>query len=154
LDETHRKIQDRIKKLSYLIGHANEQCEAKAQELNSYVQLIAATGIVDDHIILGAVLIDRAYPPEANRSDSAIVCQAALDTRRGLGVLHWDMEDYLESREQDALERDARGRFKPFEECEPLLRALLFPHVESLLSALTDEIAQVERQTGFGQQET
>src|SRR5215211_7733004 len=143
-DETHRKIQDRIKKLNYLIGHANEQCEAKVEEINSYVQLIAANGIVQEHIIIGAVLIDRAYPPEAGRPDSAIVYQAALDTRQGLGVLHWDMEDYHEARDQGRLEQESQGRFIPFAECEPLVRALLYRHVESLSEQLIDEIARVE----------
>src|SRR5690242_11693100 len=83
LDDTHRKIQDRLKKLSYLISHANEQCEAKAQEINSYVRMIAASGILEQRIIPGPVLIDRAYTPEANRQDSAIVYQAALHTRQG-----------------------------------------------------------------------
>ena len=65
------------------------------------------------------------------------MAQAALCVPDGIGVVLWGAEAYAQlCATPEGLRREARAGFRPFEMCEPSLRALLLPHVESLLQEL------------------
>jgi hypothetical protein len=65
------------------------------------------------------------------------VAQAALCVPDGIGVVLRGAEEYARlCASPEGRRREARAGFRPFEMCEPSLRALLLPHVEALLRGL------------------
>jgi len=126
-----------LKWLNFWIRHSCDQAEAKMAEVNRLLEQLAETGWVQETVILGAVIHQRYYAPLSGGHDSSQVIQAALCVPGGLGVVLWDSEDYTSLSEiPQGLEAEARLGFRPFERCEPAIKALLLPHLETLLHQL------------------
>jgi hypothetical protein len=65
------------------------------------------------------------------------VIQAALLVPDGIGVVLWDSEQYAALRDlPEGREADEKVLFQPFAECEPAVKGLLLPEIESLLERL------------------
>ena len=114
-----------------------DQADAHVPEINNVVRSIAELQIVAERTLLGHVVHMQEYSPQTQPVDSGIVLQAALDIPRGIGIAAWDSEVYHQLRRSaEGLEFQRSLNFISFEELEPAIRALLLPHVESLLLRL------------------
>ena len=131
------EVLARLGWLHFWARHCCAQADAKLAEANRLIRQLAGGGLVQEAVILGEVIHPRYYPPAAHEDEPARVAQAALCVPGGIGVVLWGAEDYAQRcATPEGLEREARAGFRPFEMCEPSLRALLLPHVEALLRGL------------------
>ena len=93
--------------------------------------------LVTERTLLGHVVHMQEYSPRYQPTDSGIVLQAALDIPCGIGIVAWDSEVYCQLRQSpEGSDVQPSLNFIPFSELEPAIRALLLPHVESLLLRL------------------
>ena len=134
------KISDILNQLrSHLLQMRSQldQADAHVSDINLVVKSIGDLKLVTERTLLGHVVHMREYSPRAHQADSGLVLQAALDIPQGLGIAAWDSEEYAELRTSpEGLGPHASLKFVPFNELEPAVRALLLPHVESLLIRL------------------
>jgi hypothetical protein len=132
---------DRLKALNATIARACEQAEAHITEANRLVDQLAQSGLPNPTILLGRVVLRRAYSPRPGGDDSGEVLQAALAVPGGFGIVAWDSEELAELSEMpDTMESVARGYFIPFADCEPALRGMLGKQAERLLVELFEQI--------------
>ena len=114
-----------------------DQADAHVSNISQIVESIGDLKLVTERTLLGHVIHMQEYSPRAQRTDSGLVLQSALDIPKGLGIAAWDSETYTELRTSpEGLEPHASLKFVPFNKLEPAIRALLLPHVESLLIRL------------------
>ena len=114
-----------------------DQADAHVSNINQIVKSIGDLKLVTERTLLGHVVHMQEYSPRSQMTDSGFVLQAALDIPKGLGIAAWDSETYAELRTSpEGLDPHASLKFVPFNELEPAIRALLLPHVESLLIRL------------------
>ena len=114
-----------------------DQADAHIPEINNVVRSIAELRIVAERTLLGHVVHIQEYSPQPQPVDSGIVLQAALDIPRGIGIAAWDTEAYHQLRQStEGLECQSSLNFIAFDDLEAAIRALLLPHVESLLVRL------------------
>jgi hypothetical protein len=59
----------------------------------------------------------------------------------GFGIVAFDMEDYIQARDDDRLRREAVVHFTSLDQCTPATRAAMLPHIDQLLGAFLDELA-------------
>lgn len=147
MNERYQSLRQRLKEVSYLITHLNEPTEAKLGELNAHLHLLSQSGLLAEAVILGAIIHQRNYPPRPGGHSSVLYFHAALVARRGVGTILWDSEEYFAAEAEDALETLAPASFVAFHDCEPIVKVLLLPHVETLLEGVIERLANVERQT-------
>lgn len=115
--------------------------------LNRVVNSISELQLVTDQTLLGHIVHRRDYAPGAGVRDSGIVLQAALVIPGGLGIVAWDSDVYATLRETPGgLSTEPHMRFLPFEQLEPAIKALLLPHVESLLLRLIQLASPLRRE--------
>jgi hypothetical protein len=125
-----------LKWLHFGIRHCCAQAEAKMGEVNRLVQQRAGTGFAQETVFLGEVIHPRYYPPAAHDRDCGQVAQAALCVPGGIGGVLWDAEQCPQLRTSPEGLKEAKVRFRPFERCEPVGKALLLPHIEALRQGL------------------
>ena len=114
-----------------------DQADAHVSNINQIVESIGDLKLITERTLLGHVVHMQEYSPRSQMTDSGLVLQAALDIPKGLGIAAWDSETYAELRTSpEGLDPHASLKFVPFNELEPAIRALLLPHVESLLIRL------------------
>ena len=135
-----KEVEEALARLGWLhfwARHCCAQADAKLAEANRLIRQLAGAWSLRETVILGEVMHPRYSPPAAHEGEPARVAQAALCVPGGIGVVLWGAEDYAQRcATPEGLEREARAGFRPFEQCEPALRALLLPHVEALLQGL------------------
>jgi hypothetical protein len=132
------------KKFSEIVNALNnlvESMERAEQEagrwmkgVNTLLARLGASGFVNHTVVLGPVIHQRGYAPPRGIWEVGEVIQAALLVPQGIGVVVWDVEEFLNLRgSEQGLEGDAAAHFVPFEECDLALRALLLPRLPALL---------------------
>ena len=135
-----KEVEEALARLGWLhfwARHCCAQADAKLAEANRLIRQLAGGGFVQEAVILGEVIHPRYSPPAAHEDEPARVAQAALCVPGGIGVVLWGAGAYARlCATPEGLRREARAGFRPFEQCEPALRALLLPHVEALLHGL------------------
>jgi len=135
-----KEVEEVLARLGWLhfwARHCCAQADAKMGEVNRLIRQLAGAGFVMETVFLGEVIHSRYYPPAAHEDEPARVAQAALCVPDGIGVVLWGAGAYARlCATPEGLRWEARAGFQPFERCEPALRALLLPHVESLLHGL------------------
>ena len=131
------EVLARLGWLHFWARHCCAQADAKLAEANRLIQQLAGARSFPETVVLGEVIHSRYYPPAAHEDEPARVAQAALCVPDGIGAVLWEAGAYARlCATPEGLRREARAGFQPFERCEPALRALLLPHVESLLHGL------------------
>ncbi len=137
MSETLNEVFERLAWLHYWARHCCKQADAKMGEVNRLIRQLAEAGSVQETAFLGEVIHRRYHAPAAPEHDPAQVAQAALCVPGGIGVVLWGAGAHARLyTTTEGLEREAGAGFRPFERCEPALRALLLPHLESLLQEL------------------
>jgi hypothetical protein len=130
-------FDDEYLRLTIWLHHTAEQAEAHVERADRLIRKLADSGLLTKGVILGPIIHQRGYTPGAGNSDSAQFIQAVLHLPNGLGVVLWDMEEYLDLDHQlDGLELAAMNKFEPFVECELATKALFFPNVPTLMDKL------------------
>lgn len=123
--------------LYFWARHCCAQADAKMAEVNRLIRQLAGAGFLPEMVVLGEVIHSRYHPPAAHEDEPVRVAQAVLCVPDGIGVVLWGAEEYARlCATPEGLKREAHAGFRPSERCEPALRALLLPHVESLLQGL------------------
>jgi hypothetical protein len=114
-----------------------EQSELHVPRINEQIAALAALGGHDQLAIEGDVVLQRPYLPQFGPSDSGQIYQAVLLVPEGIGVVIFDLEDYLYRRDNPQAEEFClSARFQGFDLCSSFLKAALLPQVESLVSRL------------------
>lgn len=132
------EMAEQLASLNIQIRHDMEQAEAKAERVNQLVHELGETGVLTHQVLLG-VVFERAYDPESSTQDSGQVVQAALLVPEGFGVCLWDLVEFTTLRASpQGLERHARAKFQPFDECAAAEKKFLLPYLEEMLEDLTD----------------
>ena len=128
---------EHLKWLTFWIRHCRDQAEAKMREVNHLIWQLGKSGLLHEAVLLGEVVHTRYYTPQPGGHDSGRVAQAAQRVPGGIGAVLWDGEEYARLRDAPGGLGVAAGPgFRPFEQCEPALKALLLPQIEPLLQQL------------------
>jgi hypothetical protein len=135
-----KEVEEVLARLGWLhfwARHCCAQADAKLAEVNRLIGQLAGAGPLQEAVFLGEVIHPRYCPPAAHEQGPVQVAQAALCVPGGIGVVLWGAGEYARlCASPEGLRREAQAGFRPFEMCEPSLRALLLPHVEALLRGL------------------
>src|SRR3712207_4347235 len=101
------------------------------------MRCLGETRILSEMAICGPVILQRSYAPVPSGHNSSGIVQAVLHVPQGIGIVRWNSEDLACLQEiPEALEAQACRDFVPFEQCEPVAKALLWPHIEPLVHQL------------------
>jgi len=134
-------IVSQLQELHLLICHYREQAEAKIVQVNQVIRCIGDSGLLYDTVICGPIILQRNYSPVRGGHDSGEVVQAVLHVPHGIGIVRWNSDELANVHDvPEALESQACRDFVPFEQCEPVAKALLWPHIEPLLGELRARI--------------
>ena len=125
-----------LQDLNAQIRHQAEQAEARVATANPLITQLAASGLVADQILLGQFLLLRGYSARFPPKDSGQVIQAALALPGGFGAVIWDSEELASLRDSPHYECDAFWRFVPFEQWEPIVKALITSNLAPLFDQL------------------
>src|SRR5581483_849646 len=124
---------EQLKQFNFRLRHQFELAEALLPAMNRQIEDFATLNL-GNLVLLGNVILEQPYLPGCGPSDSAQLHQAALMIPGGLGVLRWDLEEYLELRDvPDGLETEASLRFVPLAECGAGIKGLLVSEARQLL---------------------
>ena len=124
-----------LRALNLEIRQQMELTEARAETANQLVAQLAATGLMNDRIFLGDVILTRAYSAHYETGTGQVI-QAGLSVNGGFGAVCWDSEEFATLEEVGELESEAILKHVPFERCDPAIKARLLPQLEALLDAL------------------
>ncbi|MEK6259515.1 MAG: hypothetical protein AABP62_12935 [Planctomycetota bacterium] len=128
-----------LQEIALRISHVCEHAEPVIAKANRQIRNLGDSGLLNRSILLGPVLHSVDYPIGSGREGSSQAIMAALDVPRGMGVVHWDVDDYLAvEHDPEQLHADAKIYFQKYEDCEPAIQSLLLPHVTPLMSRLIE----------------
>jgi hypothetical protein len=114
-----------------------EQMEGKIEAINQGLRVLEETGLTNEIVILGKIVHRSAYAPRAGGNDSGQLYQAALLVPKGIGVVIWDTEEFVQLENvPQALEAEAPLHFLAFAECKLAWKLALVAEVELLLQRL------------------
>ena len=104
--------------------------------INEAIARLAELDLIPETALIGHIVHERHYAPETGNTDSQVL-QAALLVPRGIGLVFWSTDEYMAFRDSgNDLGGDRLVPFLPWDELDSPIRALLFPHLESLLNRL------------------
>jgi len=136
---------EHLRQLNLRIRQQLEIAEARVPEINGLLAQLTSTGLLNETALLGGVVISRSYSAVCGQDDSGQILVAALLVPGGLGVACFDSEELALLDEYTYREGKAAFlNFRPFDQCELAIRALLLPHVEQLLARFC-EMARLPR---------
>lgn len=125
---------ERLRNLNVTIRAQLEQAEAHIPDINIAIQQLSGIQLLPETALLGHIIFERHYCPINGPHDSSQVLQAALLIPQGIGVIMWDLEEYIAFRNNpDAHQGDLFLRFVGFDDLGFAIKALLLPQAESLL---------------------
>jgi hypothetical protein len=132
--ESSQNYVDQLRQLNLSLRVQLEQAEARIPGINDLLQQLATIDLVTETALLGLVIFEGHYSVLTGPHDSGPLLQAALLIPGGLGVIHWDSEEYATFRKAPPQnETELFIKFVPFESCPSAIKALLLPQVEPLL---------------------
>jgi len=134
-DNLTPRLQE-LKDLNLQIHHQAEQAEARVATANPLIAQLAANGVIAEQILLGQFLLLRGYSVRFPPADSGQVIQAALAVPGGFGAVIWDSEELASLRDSPQVEFEAFWRFVPFDQCEPIVKALITSNLAPLFDQL------------------
>lgn len=132
-------FQERLHHLQQLnleIRQRLEIAELKVSRVNPLLAQLAASRLLNETIVLGAIVFQRPYGALSAVEESGQLIQAALAVPGGFGAVLWDSEEFAYLRDTPQLEAEAARKAIPFEQCSTAIKALLLPQLEPLLDRL------------------
>mgnify|MGYP001547763351 CR=1 FL=1 len=117
-----------------------DQDETSLPAINASLASLASCGIVD-HEIDGPTIYCRPRGLSSQSTDELVLYRASLVLPAGLGVTLWDAQEYAEHANGAYGEPvDLSGRFVPYCDCPPVIRALLVGHAGELIQKLVADV--------------
>jgi hypothetical protein len=135
-----KRTHDLVRLLGELESEQHELATI-INRVNSQVWRLHQTGVFNETLVLGAVVLQRDWGGDGPE-DSYELVQAGICSQRGLVALFWDIDDYIENRQQGeaGFEEDAQDRARCVDECSPLVRWLVAKNAEQLFDKLCDSV--------------
>jgi hypothetical protein len=128
-----------LQEIAGRMGHACEHAEPVIAKANQQIRYLGKSGLLAQSILLGPVIHSLDFPTGSGREGSSRAIMAALDVPRGIGVVRWDVDEYLAvEHDSEQLHAEAKVFFQKYEECEPANQSLLLPHVTRLMGRLIE----------------
>jgi hypothetical protein len=128
-----------LMQLSSCIAQQAEVCEAIVENVNDAIARLAASGLVNEVLVLGNVIMERDFDVRDDSDGETQVIQAACMIPAGVGVIEWSLSAYL-----DFTSAPPHGnaepllRFTAFSNLPAAVKAAILPEVEGLLTSLRD----------------
>ncbi len=128
-----------LAQLCYTLQLGSQLADAPIRAVDGYFAQLRKLGFFRRSIVLGPVIVSRAYGVEGP-SDSGELIQAAVTSDLGAAAVFWDSEDYNRALESRTCECEALEAVRPLHDCEPAIRAVIWPHIPALVQKLLDQI--------------
>ncbi len=125
----YEKLFARMRRLSALVSHTTEQCEAIIEEMNEDFQRLEVARLLTTPVILGEPFL-RGY--FGNREDKEGLFQAAIVPDQGCGCVGWEVAEFDKWRRSGNLDKHAPKFFRAFKGSDAELRRLLLPQLDVL----------------------
>lgn len=117
-----------------------ESAESAIPGINDQLAELSTMGITGFQVEGPAVYCRPAGPSSAD-DDSFVVYQAAIVQPGGVGAVLWDANDYEEHTSPPRGEPvDLAANFIRYEQCPPIVRALLVAHAGRLLERFMGDV--------------
>jgi hypothetical protein len=126
---------EQLRQINAALRQSLELAEARVAQVNELVTRLAASGLLNNRVLLGKIVFQRAYDA-AWDDGSWQVIQASLSSSQGFGAIFWDSEQLASLQNTPYLEVEALGLHRPFDQCPPAVKALLLHQIEPLLAEL------------------
>ncbi len=128
-----------LAQLCHTLQLGSQLADAPMRTVDGYFAQLRKLGIFHRSIVLGPVIVSRAYGVDGP-GDSGELVQAALTTNFGAAAVFWNSEDYSYAREAGTSESDAFAAARPLRDCVPAIRAVLWPHIPPLVVVLLGQV--------------
>ena len=135
IDDTLAVQADELARLASILQNGLAEAESTIPVLNERLAVLAAVGCVDIEID-GPAVFSRTAGMSGAATDERIVYTAALVMPGCIGASRWGGDEYAERFHESPSEQAIGHRFVPFDDCPPVVRALIFLHASRLVGAL------------------
>jgi hypothetical protein len=135
MNDTLAVQADELTRLASILQNGLAEAESNIPILNERLAVLAAVGCVDIEID-GPAVFSRVAGISGTTTDERIVYAAALVMPGGIGASRWGGDEYAERFHESPYAPAIGHRFVPFDECPPVVRALIASHVSRLIGAL------------------
>jgi hypothetical protein len=135
MNDTIAVEADELARLASILQNGLAEAESTILVLNERLAVLAAVGCVEIKID-GPAVFSRTAGMSGAATDERIVYAAALVMPGGIGASRWGGDEYAERFPESPNEQAIGYRFVPFDDCPPVVRALIFRHASRLVGAL------------------
>jgi hypothetical protein len=136
MNDTLAGQAEELARIVSLIRIGLAEADLKIPAINEQLAELADLGITQFEIE-GPSLYCRVAGTSGALSDDHFVYAAALIMPGGIGATRWDADEYTERYGDSPHESPQLScRFVPFEECPPVVRAMLARHTSRLVGGL------------------
>ena len=135
MNDTVAVQADELARLASILQNGLAEAESTIPVLNEHLAALAAVGCTDIEID-GPAVFSRTAGLSGAATDERIVYAAALVMPGGIGASRWGGDEYAERFHESPYEPAIGHRFVPFDECPPVVRALIARHASRLVAAL------------------
>ena len=135
MNDTLAVQADGLARLASILRNGLAEAESTVPVLNERLAVLAAVGCTDFEID-GPAVFSRTAGMSGAATDERIVYAAVLITPGGIGASRWGGDEYAERFHESPYDAAIGHPFVPFDECPPVVRALIASHVSPLIGAL------------------
>ena len=129
-----------LARLAMMIRIGLDSAEAAIPSINDQLAELATMGVTDFQVE-GPAIYCRPAGPSSAYDDSFVVYQAAIIQPGGIGAVVWDASDYEAHTSPPRGEPvDLKPNFLGYEQCPPIVRALLVAHAGRLLERFMSDV--------------
>jgi hypothetical protein len=129
-----------LARLAMMIRIGLDSAEAAIPSINDQLAELATMGVTDFQVE-GPAIYCRPAGPSSAYDDSFVVYQAAIIQPGGIGAVVWDASDYEAHTSPPRGEPvDLKPNFLGYEQCPPIVRALLVAHAGRLLERFISDV--------------
>ena len=126
---------DELARLTFILKNGLAEAESTIPILNEHLAELAAVGCTDIEID-GPAVFSRTAGMSGAATDERIVYAAALVMPGGIGASRWGGDEYAERFHESPYDPAIGHRFVAFDDCPPVVRALIARHASRLVGAL------------------
>ena len=134
MNDTLAVQADGLARLASILRNGLAEAESTVPVLNERLAVLAAVGCTDIEID-GPAIFSLVAGISGTLTDERIVYAAALVMPGGIGAC-WGGDEYAERFHESPYDAAIGHPFVPFDECPPVVRALIASHVSPLIGAL------------------
>jgi hypothetical protein len=129
-----------LARLAMMIRIGIDNAESAIPGINDLLAELATLGVTDFQVE-GPAVYCRPAGPSSAYDDSFVVYQAVMVQPGGVGAVLWDVNDYEEHISPPHGEPvDLAANFILYEQCPPIVRALLVAHAGRLLELFMSDV--------------